>query len=136
MSERSSGPTPSEPIEVDDEPSTLSGPDEPESAPREKPSRTKVIVLSSMLAAGLAGASAMGWMVWRIASQNDATLTAPPTVASLTIDESDTGLSTAEYLTTALSADVDLDDTVGAVYQDRSAADRSVLFFGGTTLIW
>ena len=136
MSERSSGPAASEPIEVDDEPFMLSGTDEPDSEPREKPSRTKVIILSFLLAAGLAGASVMGWAIWRIASQNDATLTTPLTVASLTIDDSDTGLSTAEYLTTALSADVDLDDTVGAVYQDRSAADRSVLFFGGTALLW
>ena len=136
MSERSSGPTASEPIEVDDEPFALSGPDGPGSAPREKPSRTKVIVLSCLLAAGVAGASVMGWTAWRIASQQDATLTVPPTVASLTIDESDTGLSTAVYLATALSAEVDLDGTVGAVYQDGSAGDRSVLFFGGTTLIW
>jgi hypothetical protein len=133
MSERSSGPTASEPIEVDDEPFALTGPGEEETRPT---SRKKIIVLCALLAVGLAGAAVTGWTGWRIASQKDATLTAPATVANLTLDESDDGLSTAEYLTTALSADVDLDKTVGGVYRDGSAADRGVLFFGGTALIW
>jgi hypothetical protein len=34
----------------------------------------------------------------------------------------------------ALSADVDVDRTVGAVYTD--AAGQNILFFGGTTLFW
>jgi hypothetical protein len=136
MSERSSGPTESEPIEVGGEPFALSGPEEQDSSQVKPPSRTRTIVLSSVLAVGLAGVAVMGWTAWRISSQKDATLTAPPAVAGLKIDDSEDGLSTAEYLTTALSAEVDLDKSVGAVYTDGSAADRSVLFFGGTTLIW
>ena len=144
MPERSSGPISSHPvgaddsppIEVGDGPFGLTGSnDEPETrgAPR---SRTRTILLSGLLAAGLAGASLIGYTVWRIASQRDATLTTPPQVAGLRIDQSENGRQTAEYLATALSADVDFEEAVGAVYADPGAAGRGVLFFGGTTLIW
>ena len=101
---------------------------------RKPRSRTKTIVLSAMLAVGLAGASVLGYVGWRIASQKDATLTVPANVAGFTIDSSDEGRNTAEYLQTALSADVQLDRAVGAVFTDGSAND--ILFFGGTTLFW
>ncbi|GAA3947016.1 hypothetical protein Aau02nite_69080 [Amorphoplanes auranticolor] len=101
---------------------------------RKPRSRTKTIVLSAMLAVGLAGASVLGYVGWRIASQKDATLTVPANVAGFTVDSSDEGRNTAEYLQTALSADVQLDRAVGAVFTDGSAND--ILFFGGTTLFW
>jgi hypothetical protein len=145
MSEQSTGKPESqpvdgsqaEPIEVGEGPFGLTGSDDddprPESAP---PSRTRVIVLSSLLAVGLAGAGVMGYAGWRISAQKDATLVAPTQVAELTIDQSENGLQSADYLTTALSAEVDLDKAVGAVYTDPGTADQNVLFFGGTTLIW
>ncbi|HET6529970.1 MAG TPA: hypothetical protein VFH03_05045 [Actinoplanes sp.] len=141
LDEPSAGPSPAarnaQPIEVGGEPFALneSTDDEP-ATPHARRSRTKVIILSALLAVGLAGAAVIGAGMWRIASQKDATLVAPPQVATLRADQSDTGRETAEYLTTALAAEVDLDETVGAVYTDSSAADRGVLFFGGTTLIW
>jgi hypothetical protein len=55
-------------------------------------------------------------------------------VAGLRLDDSQSGRDTADYLQTALSAEVDLDKAVGAVYTD--GAKHDVLFFGGTTLIW
>ena len=67
-------------------------------------------------------------------SQKDATLVTPPQVGSLRLDDSPDGRSTADYLQTALSATVDLDRAVGAVY--RHADGRNVLFAGGTALIW
>jgi hypothetical protein len=136
---QSSAPGGSQPIEVGDGPYQLTESDDEEPAagtPHSKRSRTKVIVLSALLAAGLAGAAVVGTSMWRIASQKDATLIAPPHVSTLRADDSDTGRQTADYLTTALAAEVDLDKTVGAVYTDSAAADRGVLFFGGTTLIW
>ena len=151
MSERSTGPTSSQPvetapaeesqpIEVGDGPFTLTdsddSPSEDPDAPRTPRSRTKTILLSVLLVAGLAGAAVLGTTVWRISSQKDATLAAPPEVGTLRIDESAGGRETAEYLTTALAAEVDLDRTVGAVYTDGGSSDRGVLFFGGTTLIW
>jgi hypothetical protein len=144
MSERSNGPIGSHPvgaddsppIEVGDTPFGLTGSDDEPVTPDAPRSRTRTILLSGLLAAGLAAASVIGYMVWRIALQKDATLTAPQHVAGLRIDQSENGRQTAEYLATALSADVDFEDAVGAVYTDPAAAERGVLFFGGTTLIW
>jgi hypothetical protein len=121
-------------IEVGGDPFELtSGRDEdPETrAPR---SRTRTIVLSSLLTVGLAGAAVLGYVGWQISTQKDATLSTPAEVAGLRLDTSEDGTSTADYLQTALSAEVNLDDAVGAVYDD--SASRSVLFFGGTALIW
>jgi len=149
MSERSTGPTSpqpveagpaeeSQPIEVGDHPFALTDSDDPEErdATRTPRSRTKTVVLSALLVAGLAGAAVVGAGAWRISAQKDAALVAPPEVGTLRIDESARGKETADYLTTALAAEVDLDKTVGAVYTDGGSSDRGVLFFGGTTLIW
>jgi hypothetical protein len=144
MSERSNGPAgspgsdaaDSQPIEVGDGPFGLTGTDDeppPQKAPR---SRTRTIVLGALLAASLAGAGVLANTAWRISSQKGATLAAPERIAQLSIDQTENGVQTAEYLATALSADVDFDKAVGAVYSDAAAADRDVLFFGGTTLIW
>ncbi len=144
MSERSSGPSgsrpveahDSQPIEVGDGPFGLAGSDDDAPPERRPASRTRTIILSSLLAVSLAGASVIGYTAWRISSQKDATLATPKEVAGLRIDESETGRQTADYLATALSADVDFNEAVGAVYTDPGAANRGVLFFGGTTLIW
>ncbi|MEU4220017.1 hypothetical protein [Actinoplanes sp. NPDC026623] len=124
--------TGTEPVEIAPEPFMLTEPAEQEvSRPR---SRTRTIVLSSLLAVGLAGASVIGYAGWRIASQKDATLAVPAKIAGLTLDNSEDGRATGDYLQTALSAEVELDDAVGVVLTDESGKD--VLFFGGTTLIW
>jgi hypothetical protein len=121
-------------VEIADDPFSLTGSGEQEPETREPRSRTRTIVLASLLAVGLAGASVLGYVGWRISTQKDATLTVPATVAGLSVDGSDEGRSTADYLQTALSADVDLDKAVGAVLTDGSP--NNVLFFGGTTLFW
>jgi hypothetical protein len=136
MSERP-GPSPlpdSAPVEIADNPFSLTGSEEQEPEVREPRSRTRTIVLSSLLAVGLAGASVLGYVGWRISSQKDATLAVPASVAGFKVDSSDEGRSTADYLQTALSADVDLDNAIGAVLTDGSP--NNVLFFGGTTLFW
>ena len=123
-----------EPVEIASEPFALTEPVNEEPEQKEPRSRTKTILLSSLLAVSLAGAGIMGYAGWRIASQKDATLGAPPQIGTLKLDTSDNGKTTADYLQTALSAEVDLDNAVGAVY---SAGDgKDVLFFGGTTLFW
>ncbi|GAB1690020.1 hypothetical protein [Krasilnikovia sp. M28-CT-15] len=104
------------------------------SAPSGPRRRARTIALTSLLAVGVAGAVAAGFVGWRIISQKDATVAAPAQVADLPRDDSDNGRSTAEYLQTALVAEVDLDDTVAAAYQDP--AGRGVLFVGGTGLVW
>ncbi|GAA4598862.1 hypothetical protein BJY16_002873 [Actinoplanes octamycinicus] len=109
-------------------------PDPDTSPPTSRRKRTRTIVLASLLAVGLAGAAALGTFYWQIHSQRDTTLTLPPQIGELTLDTGENAQQTAEYLKTALSAEVDLDETVGAVY--TAPADKNVLFFGGTTLFW
>lgn len=144
MSERSNGPAgppvsgagEPQPIEVGVGPFGLTGTDDepqPEKAPR---TRTRTLVLGTLLAVSLVGAGMLATTAWRIASQKEATLAIQRQVAGLSIDETENGRQTADYLATALSADVAFDEAVGAVYSDSAAADRDVLFFGGTTLIW
>jgi hypothetical protein len=126
--------SPAEPVEIAPEPFQLTEPVNEEPEQKEPRSRTKTIVLGSLLAVTLASAGILGYAGWRISSQKDATLTAPPQIGTFKLDTSDNGRSTADYLQTALSAEVDLDEAVGAVY---SAGDgKDVLFFGGTTLFW
>jgi hypothetical protein len=94
------------------------------------------IVLGSLLAVGLAGAAVFGVAGMRILQQKDATLSAPERVAGLTRDDSAQAADMADYLRTALAAGLELDGTVGAVYNDPANADRGVLFYGGTALIF
>ena len=117
------------PIELGTRPDVAAADAEHSSRPR-----ARKIVLGSLLAVALAGAAVVGVTGWQIAAQKNATLVAPSQVAGLRLDDSENGRSTADYLQTALSADVDLDHAVGAVYLD--AGGRNVLFFGGTALIW
>jgi hypothetical protein len=139
MSERGSDPAEapavsSPPIELAPEPFSLTGGDDEPTAPAAPPSRTKKIVLISVLAVGLAGLTALGVAGWRIASQKNATISAPAEVAGMRRDDSAAGKSTADYLKTAISAEVDLDHAVGAVYLGDDG--RNVLFMGGNALIW
>jgi hypothetical protein len=134
-------PTPiemSSPIEMSAEPFDVTpAPEADEStSPTGRRWSTRTIVLASLLAVGLAGAAVLGTAVWRIAAQKDTTLTAPAEAAGLRRDDSEYAVTTAESLRTALTAEVDLDEAVGAVYTDPASKDRSVLFFGGTTLFW
>ncbi|MDY7087388.1 MAG: hypothetical protein SYR96_20000 [Actinomycetota bacterium] len=87
-----------------------------------------------MLAIATAGVVTLGFTSWRIIAQKDAKLTAPQQIGNLRIDGSENGVTTADYLQTALAAEVELNHTVGAVYQETG--DRDVLFLGGTGLIW
>jgi hypothetical protein len=93
-------------------------------------------VLGSVLALGVAGTAVFGGAAWRVVQQRDATIRTPAEVAGLTLDDGEDARATADYLRTGLAADIRLDESVGAVYTDPAAADRSVLLFGGTTLIW
>jgi hypothetical protein len=98
--------------------------------------RTRLIVLGSLAAAGLVGVAFLGTASWRILQQKDAKLDTPAEVAGLRLDESERAKTTADYLRTAIGARIDLDESMGVVYADPTSADRSVLLFGGTTLLW
>jgi hypothetical protein len=98
--------------------------------------RTRLIVLGSLLTVGLVGAAFVGTVGWRVSQQKDAQLETPPEVAGLRLDQSARAQETADYLRTAIGARIDLDQSIGVVYTDPASAERSVLLFGGTTLIW
>ncbi|MGC4808611.1 hypothetical protein [Micromonospora sp. DT233] len=135
LTERSYSDEP-EPINLTEEPIQLSHRD-PEEAPRSAPwSRRRRIVLSVLLAAGLAGAGALGAAGWRVAQQKDTRLATPEVAAELRRDDSERARSTADYLRDGLSADIELDRSFGTVYRDPADDKRSVLLFGGTTLLW
>src|SRR4051794_19897438 len=77
------------PFELASDPFELTG-DHTETgeAGQESPSRPRVrrILLASLLAVGLAGATVLGVTAWRIVSQKNATVTAPSEVAGMHID--------------------------------------------------
>ena len=121
-----------------DTPFRLTAPhsDEPgpatEGAPRNR--RTRTIVLSGLLVAALAGAAAIGWWGWQVNTQRQTNLATPTKIGALTLDDSEQAAATADYLQTALSAEISMTKAVGAVYTDST--EKTVLFFGGTTLLW
>ncbi|WP_229402403.1 hypothetical protein [Micromonospora okii] len=125
-----------QPIELGEEPIRLSTRDRGDAPERAPWSRRRRLLLTAALAVGLAGVGALGVAGWRVAQQKDARLTTPDNVAGLTRDDSERARSTADYLRDGLAADIELDRSVGAVYRDRADDKRSVLLFGGTTLLW
>jgi hypothetical protein len=124
-----------EPIEIA-EPFVLTpdGDEGQEQAEPQRHSPIRRVILLALLVIAVAGLGTLGYAGWQIGTQKDATLTAPDQIGDLRLDSSDDGLQTADYLQTALDAEVNLDKTVGAVYAD--SAGHSVLFFGGTATIW
>ncbi|GAA3782647.1 hypothetical protein GCM10022225_83700 [Plantactinospora mayteni] len=108
----------------------------PASSAGKPSSRRRKIVLGSVLAVTLAGVAVFGSVSWRILQQKDATLATPVEVAGLTRDESEGAQATIEYLRTAVNAEINFAESFGAVYTDPAGPDRSVLLFGGTTLVW
>jgi hypothetical protein len=140
VSDAASSPPPSvggaeEPIELAPEPFALTGSavdaGSPSSSARAPVRR---IVLTGLVVVAAAAVAVLGYASWQMLSQKDATLTPPAHLGGLRIDETQDGKDTADYLRTALAAEIDLDNAVGAVYTDGS--DNDVLFFGGTGLIW
>jgi hypothetical protein len=125
-----------EPVDLTDEPIQLSRRD-PAMEPERRPvSRRRRIALGAALIVGLAGLGALGVGGWRVLAQKDTTLSTPAKVAGLTRDDSEGARTTADYLRNGFAADIDLDRSFGTVYSDPVDAKRSVLVFGGSTLLW
>jgi hypothetical protein len=124
-----------DPVEISDEPFALVEPADPVAEEKTPPSRAKKIVLSGLLAVTVAGLGFLSYVGWSVASEKDTTISTPEKIGNLTLDSSADGRSTADYLQSALAAEVGLDKGIGGVYAEGST-DKKVLFFGGTALIW
>jgi hypothetical protein len=109
---------------------------EPAPAAGRKSSPVRRVALGALLVVGIAGTAVLGTSGWRIMQQKDAVLEPPAAVGALTRDESEDATATAASLRTALSAGIDLDETVAVVYADPTADGRSVFLFGGTGLLF
>ncbi|WP_091090063.1 hypothetical protein [Micromonospora nigra] len=126
-----------EPVDLTDEPFQLSHPGSAEpSTRRAGGSRRRRAILAALAALGLLGAGALGSAGWRIAQQKDADIATPDRVAGLVRDDSERARNTADYLRSGFAADIELDRSFGTVYRDPADERRSVLIFGGTTLLW
>lgn len=139
------GPNPTdigEPIDIgtpppasSDEDADLLHPDDPKAKAKAKPrGRVRRVLISILLVLAVVAVAMLGFTSWRIIAQRHAELEIQPSVGALSLDYSQEGASTADYLRTALAAEVDLDHTYGAVYKE--APDKNVLFLAGTGLIW
>ncbi|MDM4720334.1 hypothetical protein QTQ03_12365 [Micromonospora sp. WMMA1363] len=126
-----------EPVDLVDEPISL-GTGDQEATPERRASRARRRRVAWLLAAavGLAGIGALGSTGWRIVQQKDAEIATPYRVAGLTRDDSEGARSTSDYLRSGLAANVELERSFGTVYRDPANEHRSVLVFGGTTLLW
>jgi hypothetical protein len=130
MSDSIFGPRPgTEPVDV------TPPPDRDDESPRPR-SRRRTIALGAVAAVGLVAVGGLGWFGSGILREKDATLATPERIGTFVRDDSERAKSTADDLRSAFEAGIDLDKSVGAVYTDPASANRSVLLFGGTTLLW
>ncbi|ASW56292.1 hypothetical protein [Plantactinospora sp. KBS50] len=116
--------------------STGSVPLGPDQAARQGWSRRRKAVLGGLLGAAVIAVASAGPTAWQVASQRNATLRTPTTVAGLTRDDGQRAADTVDYLRTGLAADVRLDTSIGAAYEDPGDRRHSVLLIGGTALLW
>ncbi|HET6211511.1 MAG TPA: hypothetical protein VFE14_01425 [Micromonosporaceae bacterium] len=93
--------------------------------------------IAAIVAGAAAVALAIGYgpTAWHTLREKDATVTTPAQAGGLTLDQSEQARGTADYLRTALAAELGLEHPVGAVYADASAPSRSVIFVGGTAFL-
>ncbi|MEH1102858.1 hypothetical protein [Micromonospora sp. CPCC 205561] len=128
----------SEPIDLTDEPIRLTNDPDPDHAPRRRGtwSRRGRMAWAAAALVGLAGVAVLGGAGWRVAQQKDADLATPDRVAGLVRDDSERARSTSDYLRSGFAADIELESSFGTVYRDPADDKRSVLVFGGTTLLW
>jgi hypothetical protein len=98
-----------------------------------RPARRRLLwIAGALLVPVLILAAVFGPSTWQMLQEKDATLATPAEAAGLTLDTSEQARGTADYLRTALAAQLGLGHPVGAVYADGSAPSRSVILIGGT----
>jgi hypothetical protein len=97
--------------------------------------RVRTIVLAAALVVLACLAIVFGPTAWGVLRERNATIDRPDRIGGLTLDRSQGAQDTVDYLRTAVSVGVPLDQTVGAVYVPNGDAAHSVIFFGGTGLL-
>lgn len=128
-------PVQPEPVEIDAGPFHLAETSDDQERRQAGSRRTiRTVLLGALLVIIVAGAVTLGYVGWQVNTQRHAALSTPPTIGDLTLDDSEDATATAEYLRSAISAEITMDKAVGAVY--TSPDDKTVLFFGGTRLLW
>ena len=73
------------------------------------------ILLTALLVVAVVGAGFLAYEAYQILTQKDAKLATPPQIGTLNLDTSEDAKSTADYLQTAVAAEINMDKTVGAV---------------------
>ena len=126
--------TPIEIGEIDLTPEDATDEDQEQQPVRRSPLRR--ILLSTLLVVAVVGAGFLAYEAYQILTQKDAKLATPAQIGTLALDNSEDAKSTADYLQTAVAAEINMDKTVGAVYTDSATTGKDVLLFGGTTLFW
>jgi hypothetical protein len=99
-------------------------------------SQLRRMLLTGLLVVAVVGAGFLAYEAYQIVTQKDAKLATPTQIGTLALDNSEDAKSTADYLQTAVAAEIDMDKTIGAVYTDKANTGKDVLLFGGTTLFW
>jgi hypothetical protein len=111
-------------------------PDDEEQKQPVRRSPVRRVLLSGLLVVAVIGAGVLGYEAYQILTQKDARLATPSQIGTLTLNTSEDAKSTADYLQTAVAAEINMDKTIGGVYTDSANTGKDVLLFGGTTLFW
>ena len=96
--------------------------------------RNVTLVGLGVLVVGLGAYS--GPTVYQVLHDRGAKVETPNEVAGLQLDSSDGAKSTADYIRDAVASSSGLNKSVGAVYDDPSADNHSVILIAGTDTIW
>ena len=134
MPDAPGAPADETPIEIGEIDLTADDADQEQQPVHRSPLRR--ILLGTLLAVAVVGAGVLAYEAYQILTQKDAKLATPAQIGALTRDNSEDATSTADYLQTAVAAEINMDKTVGAVYTDSANTGKDVLLFGGTTLFW
>jgi hypothetical protein len=98
--------------------------------------RARTIALGAAAVLLVVAAVLYGPTAWEINQERGTTIVTPAQVAGLRLDQSDSARNTAEYVRSAVATEAQFSKSTGAVYVDQGGESRSVIFVGGTGLMW
>ena len=98
--------------------------------------RIRTIVASAVAGAVILPSVIFGPTACQVLRQQGTTLKTPPQLAGLSRDDSESAKDTSDYLLTAVSTQVPLDKSVGAIYVGTDGISRGAIIVGGTGVLW